>query len=351
MQPWEFLVMKKPELKGKIVDLIGDIRQLTRNMEQTREQWMGEPWRMTGLTEKNMDYTTAPVYILLLGDPRTNVGLPMFIRYDESSRQMIYYSSLANAFMYMHLAATTLGIGTQWVSITHAGYVQSMIKQLLKISDELEGFDMVALGYPEMLKALADKVYKLRTENYENYGHVDLDKKRLKACYGCINGCDRQEFPDETGRKHKHFCQASAVYIEHAIKYNGLEKGLEVNREANRLSDQYGLDTAVLMPLIDWLSSCFNAGILTEEETGLSLSKIGSIEAKDFSTFKGKALAAKNIQDYGYMKESLVICDLAWPIYPARYEIDGIGFSTIESRILSAITGKDINVCRFWTRY
>ena len=310
---------------------------------------------------------------------------------------------------------------------------------------------------PEMLKALADKVYKLRTENYENYGHVDIDKKRLKACYGCINGCDRQEFPDETGRKYKHFCQASAVYIEQAIKYNGLEKGLEVNREANRLSDQYGLDTAVLMPLIDWLSSCFSAGILTEEETGLSLSKIGSIEfiqelfdiicyrkgfgnrladgtiktarsvekgaerlisavigtranetrdydprymlvnsliyafeprrpiqllhatslvisrwlnnlegfddafissdkleriaeefwgsieAKDFSTFKGKALAAKNIQDYGYMKESLVICDLAWPIYPARYEIDGIGFSTIESRILSAITGKDIN--------
>ena len=38
---------------------------------------------MTGLTEKNMDYTTAPVYIFLLGDLRTNVGLPMFIRYDD----------------------------------------------------------------------------------------------------------------------------------------------------------------------------------------------------------------------------------------------------------------------------
>jgi len=310
---------------------------------------------------------------------------------------------------------------------------------------------------PKMLKELADKVFKLRTKNYENYGHVDLDKKRLKACYGCISGCDRQEFPDESGRKYKNFCQASAVYIEHAIKYNGLEKGLEVSRIANRLCDQYGLDTAVLMPLFDWLSSCYNAGILTEEETGLPLSKIGSIEfiqelfdmicyrkgfgniladgtiktarfvgkgserfisavigtranetrdydprymlvnsliyafeprrpiqllhatsliigrwqnnldgfddafispdklekiakefwgsieAKDFSTFEGKALAAKKIQDYGYMKESLVICDLAWPIYPAKYEIDGIGFSTIESQILSAITGKDIN--------
>jgi len=105
---------------------------------------------MTGLTENNMDYTTAPVYIFLLGDLRTNVGLPMFIRYDESNRQMLYYSSLANAFMYMHLTATTLGIVTRWASITHTGYVHSMIKQLLKISDELEMLDMIALGYPEM---------------------------------------------------------------------------------------------------------------------------------------------------------------------------------------------------------
>lgn len=109
---------------------------------------MGKPWRMKGLTEKNMDYTTAPVYILLLGDPRTNAGLPMFIRQDAGSRQMIYYSGLANAFLYMHLAAAVLGIGTQWVSITHTGYVQCMVKRLLGIPSELEVFDMIALGYP-----------------------------------------------------------------------------------------------------------------------------------------------------------------------------------------------------------
>ncbi len=150
MQPWEFVVIKKPELRNKIVDYISDIRPLTRNMEMTREDWMGKPWRMKGLTEKNMDYTTAPVYILLLGDPRTNIGLPVFIREDEGLRQMIYYSGLANAFLYMHLAAATLGIGTQWVSITHTGYVQSMIKQLIGIPSELEVFDMIVLGYPEM---------------------------------------------------------------------------------------------------------------------------------------------------------------------------------------------------------
>ena len=150
MQPWEFVVIKKPELKNKIVEAIDDIRPLTKNMEQAREEWMGRPWQMKGLTEKHMDYTTAPVYILLLGDPRTNAGLPMYIREDAGSRKMIYYSGLSNAFLYMHLAATTLGIGTQWVSITHTAYVQTMIKQLLKIPSELEIFDMLALGYPEM---------------------------------------------------------------------------------------------------------------------------------------------------------------------------------------------------------
>jgi nitroreductase len=150
MQPWEFHIIKKPELKGKIVDLIGDIRPLTMSMEQTREKWMGKTWRMTGLTEKNLDYTTAPVYIILLGDPRTNTGLPMYIRCDESTRKMIYYSSLANAFIYMHLAAASLGIGAQWVSITHTGYVQAMIKKFMEIPSELEIFDMIVLGYPEM---------------------------------------------------------------------------------------------------------------------------------------------------------------------------------------------------------
>ncbi len=309
---------------------------------------------------------------------------------------------------------------------------------------------------PETLKKLAKDVYRLRTENYENYGHVELDKKRLRACYGCISGCDRQELPDETGRNYKHFCQSSAVYIEHAIKFNGLEKGMEINRMANRLCDQHGLDTAVMMPLIDWLSICYEAGIIDEDESGLPLSKIGSaefiqvliekicsrkgfgdilakgtikaakflgknserfissvigtpanetrdydprymmvnsliypfeprrpiqllhatslviarwqnnidgfddafispikferiakefwgsIEAADFGTCEGKALAAKRIQDYGYVKESLVICDLSWPIYPARCEIEGLGFSTLESLILSAVTGKNV---------
>ena len=165
MQPWEFLVVKKPGLRERIVELISDIRPLTTRMEQTRESWMGKPWKMTGLTEKDMDYTTAPVYIILLGDPRTNVGLPMYIRYDDSSRQLIYSAGLANAFVYLHLAATTLGLATQWISATHTGYVQCMIKEMMGIPVELEIFDMIALGYPnieprpKLMRDLAEMIH------------------------------------------------------------------------------------------------------------------------------------------------------------------------------------------------
>lgn len=148
MQPWEFIVIKKPEIKDKIVDFISQIRPLTKTLETTREAWMGQVWKMTGLTEKEMDYTTAPVYIILLGDPRTNVGLPMYIRNDKDCRDTIYVASLANAFIYMHLAATSLGLASQWISATHNSYVQTMIKNLLGIPVELELFDMIALGYP-----------------------------------------------------------------------------------------------------------------------------------------------------------------------------------------------------------
>lgn len=314
-----------------------------------------------------------------------------------------------------------------------------------------------AAADPDMLKSLAERVYRLRTENYENYGHANLDKRHLTACYGCISGCDRQEFKDEKEQRYKHFCQASIVYLAPAMRYYEENEAVEANRFAGRLCDQYGLDTAVIEPLIAWLGRCYEAGLLKEEEAGLPLSKIGSAEfiektvnrisfreglgdilsqgtrkaaehlgkdsqelvgsvistkasetrdhdprfmivnsliyateprrpiqmlhatalpiarwinwlegyedaflsterlmdiardywgseeAGNFSTYTGKAAAAKKIQDFGHVKESLILCDLAWPIYQVRYFDREIGFSTMESLIVHAITGRDLD--------
>jgi aldehyde:ferredoxin oxidoreductase len=63
--------------------------------------------------------------------------------------------------------------------------------------------------------------------------------------------------------------------------------------------------------------------------------------AADFSTYEGKALAAKKIQDRCYAKESLILCDLAWPMMSVNHPADHVGDPTMENRIYSAITGRE----------
>jgi nitroreductase len=175
MQPWEFVVVRKPELKKKIVEIVEEIRPQTRRMETAREPWQGKAWMMTGLVGgEMMDYTTAPVFILLFGDPRTNLGLPMNVRYDANKRNIIFTSSMANAFLYMHLAATTLDLATQWISAVQTPYVHCMIKKLLGIPVEMEVFDMIALGYPA-LKPRPKLMRDIKTMiHYDDCGEEDF---------------------------------------------------------------------------------------------------------------------------------------------------------------------------------
>ncbi len=67
----------------------------------------------------------------------------------------------------------------------------------------------------------------------------------------------------------------------------------------------------------------------------------GSTAAADFSTYEGKALAAKKIQDRCYAKESLILCDLMWPMMSVNHPMGHVGDPTVENQIYSAITGKE----------
>ncbi|MBN2239179.1 MAG: hypothetical protein JW712_05360 [Dehalococcoidales bacterium] len=315
---------------------------------------------------------------------------------------------------------------------------------------------------PEKLNTVAGQVYELRTRNFEDYEHIlplppPLKKK---ACYGCIIGCSRGYYTDENGWEYKSQCQASGVYMGSAMRYYGgmNERSMEVSRLGARLCDDYGLDSVVVAPMIQWLSRCFREGILTDENTGLPLSAIGSEEfirefadkvsfrkgfgdiladgtisaavqsglqpgsplypdeltganealdydpryipsntmvyateprraiqllhavslplsrwnnwlqqkwedgnlstdvfydiavrywgsreAGNMMSYRDKALAGKLIQDYGYIRESMILCDLAWPIWQVKDIDDSINLATMESRILQAVTGRDMD--------
>ena len=150
MQPWEFVIVKREDLREKICEYVGSGLDAFVAMEQTRETWQGRKWKFEGYVEEVGDFTGAPVFIILYGDSRTKAGLPMGVRYDAYNLNMTWMATLANAFLYMHLAASTLGLATQWISAITSPYVNSMVKDLLGIPHYMKVFDMIVLGYPAM---------------------------------------------------------------------------------------------------------------------------------------------------------------------------------------------------------
>ena len=147
-QPWEFFVVKKPELRKRIVELIANEMKRIREMDDARERWQSKKMTTKESAKKGIGIANAPLFILLFGDPRVNLGLPMGVRYSPDMKEMIFTSGLASAFLYMHLAATSLGLASQWNTLIRKPYAHCIVKNLLEIPHEFEVYDMMALGYP-----------------------------------------------------------------------------------------------------------------------------------------------------------------------------------------------------------
>jgi aldehyde:ferredoxin oxidoreductase len=68
---------------------------------------------------------------------------------------------------------------------------------------------------------------------------------------------------------------------------------------------------------------------------------LGGEEALDFSTYAGKARAARLIQDRVCAKECLVMCDFAWPITESHETPGHRGDPGLMAQVFSAVTGLD----------
>jgi nitroreductase len=143
-QPWEFIVVKDQAIKDRIVGIVSEQGEYSRKIELTREKDL----RFSTLTGpvREPGYKNAPVYIILCGDPRTKEAYPLLTTLTRGDSHFI--SSLASAFLCMTLAATTLGLGSQWVSATGNPFVKPLLKELLEIPHKLDIYDMLVVGYP-----------------------------------------------------------------------------------------------------------------------------------------------------------------------------------------------------------
>ncbi len=144
---------------------------------------------------------------------------------------------------------------------------------------------------PVRLREIADSIRSIRRGNTKVWG---LDfmahgprTKRL-PCYGCMAHCLRVSYRADNGDSGKFMCQSRFFYFLPALIHYQAEN--DVPFQANRLCDDLGLDTWELQKIIEWLLACRDAGLVTEEETGIPFSKAGSLE---FITTLTRAIARR----------------------------------------------------------
>jgi aldehyde:ferredoxin oxidoreductase len=140
----------------------------------------------------------------------------------------------------------------------------------------VKGTGKVAVADKEKVSALRRHIKDIK--NPPSIWPTMLPQERIKKimCFGCIKGCMRAEYTAKDGQVGKYICQSAMYYeIRGQRYYNDIT---DVSFVANKLCDDYGVDTRAIEALIMWLVRCYKSGILTEENTGLPLSKIGSQE-------------------------------------------------------------------------
>lgn len=139
----------------------------------------------------------------------------------------------------------------------------------------VKGHMKVKPADPERVRLLRKRVRELNPSSLQWPTMLPLEGFKKSVCLGCV-GCSRQTYTSAQGRSGKYMCQSNIFYEPRALRYYG--EVTEVPFQVTKLCDDYALDTRALAGIITWLSACQEENILTERETGLPLSKIGSLE-------------------------------------------------------------------------
>jgi 5,6-dimethylbenzimidazole synthase len=137
-QPWEFLVVRDPTMRERIVELYLDQVGTKQRMEEL-------VWKRK-LTTGNVGFRHAPVLVLVLADPRVVRAFPVRTIREKGRDHLM--SSMANATLLVHLAAAARGMASQWLSDASSPYMSTFLKDCLAIPDPIEIYDMIPLGWP-----------------------------------------------------------------------------------------------------------------------------------------------------------------------------------------------------------
>jgi aldehyde:ferredoxin oxidoreductase len=201
------------------------------------------------------------------------------------------------------------------------------------LKEEETGMPLSKIGSPEFIETLLRKI-SLR----EGFGDI-LAHGTIQAAELIGKGAKELIGDLITTKANDH-----AMYDPRLFITTGLLYATEPRKPIQQLHE-------VSMPLNEWVGLQGIGVYEVEDESHVFLSSEdfrdiaekfwGSRVAGDLSTYEGKALAAKKIQDRTCAKESLILCDSIWPIIFIKGAKSQVGDPTMESQVFSAVTGTE----------
>lgn len=163
-QPWEFVIVRNKKTRHKIADIY------LKQLEPKREMDLA----VRGQAKMTGDgFRHAPVHIVVLGDPRVRESYPIRTKLEKAESHFI--TGLANATLLIHLAATSLGLASQYVSDANSPYMETILKVLLGIPEPLRIYHLVPIGYG---KSEVSAPPRRELDEIVHYGKYDMKRYR-----------------------------------------------------------------------------------------------------------------------------------------------------------------------------
>lgn len=152
-QPWEFILVRDADRIARLFEAYrAHMNELNFWLEQRFPYELRHPgFRLEGSADEQFaqlqerpGWSVAPALIVVLGDGRRQLGSVSGAS-TPGRHQTHLTDALSNAGTYIHLAAASLGLATQWVSI----HVQEPFKEILAVPPLLTLHTVIPVGYPQ----------------------------------------------------------------------------------------------------------------------------------------------------------------------------------------------------------
>ena len=175
-QPWDFIVIKNPELKEEIAHIFVESQQRAKKEDKEFPYGTDEELRRR--------FTDPPILIVVCADTRFMKAYPKV-----GYREQIFNVSMGTTIQNMMLAANALGLGLSWGTVDTLG--RNKLRELLGVPAYVRVLEVLQLGCP------AERVLPGFRRDPATFTHVDkFDASKLRSEKEIKNLLSTRKFPD-----------------------------------------------------------------------------------------------------------------------------------------------------------